>query len=198
MQFFKETNKDAQPTRALEKSLESCSPSKTLPDDISINPNFIETDEDSISIVAPKAFTPPDRAKSSRPSTAFLTPLSAHDMRPVTISSKDVFPMLGGPQRAASSSGPSPRRKVALEPGHSAMDWSKLMASTDLTGGLPLRRITVSELELHCTKGDCWMSIQGKVYNVTLYIKFHPGGVGQLMRGAGKDASALFLKVHPW
>lgn len=24
------------------------------------------------------------------------------------------------------------------------------------------------------------------------------GGVGQLMRGAGKDGTQLFMKVHPW
>lgn len=41
---------------------------------------------------------------------------------------------------------------------------------------------------------------QGKVYNLTPYIKFHPGGVDQLMRGAGKekDAEKLFNEVHPW
>lgn len=36
------------------------------------------------------------------------------------------------------------------------------------------------------------------MYNVTHYLKFHPGGAGQLMRGAGKDATELFLSIHPW
>ena len=41
---------------------------------------------------------------------------------------------------------------------------------------------------------------QGKVYNLTPYLKFHPGGVDQLMRGAGKekDGERLFNEVHPW
>ena len=31
-------------------------------------------------------------------------------------------------------------------------------------------------------------------------MDFHPGGVDQLMRGAGreKDGEKLFLEVHPW
>lgn len=38
------------------------------------------------------------------------------------------------------------------------------------------------------------------MYNLTPYMKFHPGGVGELMRGAGKvaDGERLFKEVHPW
>lgn len=41
---------------------------------------------------------------------------------------------------------------------------------------------------------------QGKVYNLTPYMKFHPGGVDQLMRGAGKEKEGerLFNEIHPW
>ena len=35
----------------------------------------------------------------------------------------------------------------------------------------------------------------GKVYNMTPYMKFHPGGVDELMRGAGKDCTILFDEV---
>jgi cytochrome b involved in lipid metabolism len=42
------------------------------------------------------------------------------------------------------------------------------------------------------------MAYQGKVYNVTPYIPFHPGGKAQLLRGAGKDCTALIQKIHPW
>jgi len=41
---------------------------------------------------------------------------------------------------------------------------------------------------------------QGKVYNLTPYMKFHPGGESELMKGAGRerDAERLFFEVHPW
>ncbi|KAI9342462.1 hypothetical protein DFJ73DRAFT_661498 [Zopfochytrium polystomum] len=121
------------------------------------------------------------------------------------------FPALDGPQRVSSSSSPtssssssstapSVRRKIRLEPGHSQMDWTRLKSSgADLRGGVSaIRRYTLAEVKQHKTKDDCWMAIAGKVYNVTQYLKFHPGGVGQLMRGAGSDATQLFMKVHSW
>ena len=45
---------------------------------------------------------------------------------------------------------------------------------------------------------DAWMVLGGRVYNVTPYAKYHPGGVPELMRGAGKDGTKLFGEVHPW
>jgi cytochrome-b5 reductase len=37
-----------------------------------------------------------------------------------------------------------------------------------------------------------------KVYDVTRYLDFHPGGVPQLMRAAGTDATELFNEYHKW
>ena len=38
------------------------------------------------------------------------------------------------------------------------------------------------------------------MYNLTPYMKFHPGGIDELMKAAGreKDGERLFLEVHPW
>jgi cytochrome b involved in lipid metabolism len=33
------------------------------------------------------------------------------------------------------------------------------------------------------------------VFNITPYLKYHPGGVSELMRGAGVDATKLFMHV---
>ena len=43
-----------------------------------------------------------------------------------------------------------------------------------------------------------WSSYHGKVYNLTPYLPFHPGGEGELRRAAGKDGTKLFMDVHPW
>lgn len=42
------------------------------------------------------------------------------------------------------------------------------------------------------------MVLQGRVYNLTPYLAFHPGGVQVLMAAAGRDGTALFQRHHPW
>lgn len=37
--------------------------------------------------------------------------------------------------------------------------------------------------------------LSGRVYNVTHYMDFHPGGYAELMRGVGQDGTDLFNQV---
>merc|ERR1719277_612571 len=94
------------------------------------------------------------------------------------------------------------RHKVPYEKGYSQQDWMRLTRSReDLNGlgGRPLgRKVTLDEVATHNTFEDAWMVLNGKVYNVTRYMRFHPGGVDYLMQGAGKDATRLFNKYHKW
>ncbi|KFB40418.1 AGAP011314-PA-like protein [Anopheles sinensis] len=94
----------------------------------------------------------------------------------------------------------NPRNKTALKPGHSLMDWIRLGNSgTDLTGtGGRVQPVSHAELAKHDRVDDAWMAIRGKVYNVTRYMNFHPGGADELIRGIGKDATKLFEEVHAW
>ena len=94
------------------------------------------------------------------------------------------FPLPGSPQRIRSPLTPlqkaaKQRRKVALEPGHSALDWARLKSSgVDLTDGARgMKKITMEEVQRHRTKADAWTVLGGKVYNITPYLKFHPGGM---------------------
>ncbi|KAJ9601368.1 hypothetical protein L9F63_000506 [Diploptera punctata] len=107
--------------------------------------------------------------------------------------------MMEPPQSSGSATG-NPRNKVALKPGHSLMDWVRLGNSgVDLSGvgGVP-QNVTISQLAAHNKRNDAWLAIRGKVYNVTKYMDFHPGGDDELMRGVGKDATELFNQVHAW
>ncbi|KAL1497425.1 hypothetical protein ABEB36_008401 [Hypothenemus hampei] len=96
----------------------------------------------------------------------------------------------------------NPRNKVTLQPGHSLMDWIRLGTSgRDLTGLGPNAgnlMVTKKELSRHNKRSDAWIAIRGKVYNLTEYFPFHPGGEEELMKGVGKDATNIFDDVHPW
>lgn len=94
------------------------------------------------------------------------------------------------------------REKVALQPGFHLTDWMRLTnMATNLSGrkeGEPLRKITRTELAEHASEFDCWTAYQGKVYNITQYIPYHPGGKKKLMLGAGNDCTEIFDKFHRW
>ncbi|KAG2663538.1 hypothetical protein I3843_16G037000 [Carya illinoinensis] len=57
------------------------------------------------------------------------------------------------------------------------------------------RIFTLSQVERHRSKKDCWLVINGRVLNVTKFLKEHPGGEEVLMESAGKDASKEFEAV---
>ncbi|XP_077991492.1 cytochrome b5 reductase 4-like [Glandiceps talaboti] len=113
------------------------------------------------------------------------------------------FPAINSPQRlggsAASLQTPG-RGKVALKPGRSLMDWIRLGRSgKDLTSvGGKVLQVTKEELAKHNKPDDAWMCLKGKVYNITPYFEYHPGGFDELMRGIGIDATDLFNEVHKW
>lgn len=82
-----------------------------------------------------------------------------------------------------------------------AQAWARLHnAATDLSGvqSGEAREYTMDDVRKHNTRDDAWMVIHGMIYNVTPYMRFHPGGVDELMKGVGGDGTAQFMEVHRW
>nr|KJB49191.1 hypothetical protein B456_008G105500 [Gossypium raimondii] len=106
-------------------------------------------------------------------------------------------------EKARSSTRKSaPRTKVPFEKGYSQMDWLKLTQThPDLAGlkGQSNRRlVSMSEVKQNQKEGSMWTVLKGRVYNISPYMKFHPGGVDMLMKAVGKDSTSLFNKYHAW
>ncbi|CAA0842544.1 Delta(8)-fatty-acid desaturase 2 [Striga hermonthica] len=57
--------------------------------------------------------------------------------------------------------------------------------------------ITSEELRRHNVPGDLWISIQGKIYDVTDWSAVHPGGDAPLLNLAGQDVTDAFVAFHP-
>ncbi|KAJ5410183.1 uncharacterized protein N7487_004542 [Penicillium crustosum] len=161
--------------------------------------------------IPPKATTtgvsslmPPPPVPRPRPATQAnrLTPTST--LQPPRLSGSSLGPP---PSAAASQRGlgpPSSGSRLSnstLAP--TQVSLKKSSRKNNLRGeGLPpgLLRVTPSMLkEYNGRKGrDAWTSYNGKVYNISPYAPYHPGGKGELLRGAGKDSAQLFQEIHPW
>jgi cytochrome b involved in lipid metabolism len=50
---------------------------------------------------------------------------------------------------------------------------------------------TLTQVAEHNSNDDCWLVLDGKVYDVTGFIGSHPGGAA-IIEGCGTDATTLF------
>ena len=59
-----------------------------------------------------------------------------------------------------------------------------------------MKKFTLSEVARHNKDGDNYIVIDEKVYDVSSFSNFHPGGVFPLRSVAGKDATEDFYALH--
>ena len=57
--------------------------------------------------------------------------------------------------------------------------------------------ITMAEVSSHSTISDCWIVIESRAYDITTYVRSHPGGWLPLQNMAGKDCTDVFSNYHP-
>ena len=58
------------------------------------------------------------------------------------------------------------------------------------------KQITAEELKKHNKADDCWLAINGKVYDVTSFLPDHPGGKKAPLLVSGADATEEFEMLH--
>ena len=56
--------------------------------------------------------------------------------------------------------------------------------------------IVAHDIAGHNTADDLWTVVDGEVYDLTDFAPEHPGGLGILLRYAGRDATAAYAAVH--
>jgi cytochrome b involved in lipid metabolism len=54
---------------------------------------------------------------------------------------------------------------------------------------------TLVEVAKHTQESDCWMAIEGNVYNLTGYFGQHPGGDKNILRFCGKDGTQAYQGI---
>ena len=71
------------------------------------------------------------------------------------------------------------------------MNSSKTGESSEAKKEQPKGPFTTEYVAKHASADDCWLIIEGNVYEVSSYVSKHPGGK-EIVRGCGKDATELF------
>lgn len=59
-------------------------------------------------------------------------------------------------------------------------------------------KIPLSELSQHNSLDDCWISYDGKVYDITSYLPRHPGSAGKILPycGSATEFEEAFVDQH--
>ncbi|KAF2721199.1 hypothetical protein K431DRAFT_224698 [Polychaeton citri CBS 116435] len=57
-------------------------------------------------------------------------------------------------------------------------------------------RVTVAEVTKHASPDDCWVVVNGEVYDLTAFAPDHPGGADIIIKWAGKDGSSVYNEYH--
>ncbi|KAF8514839.1 cytochrome b5 [Hysterangium stoloniferum] len=57
------------------------------------------------------------------------------------------------------------------------------------------KEVTYEQLKQHTSKGDLYLLVHNKVYDVAKFIDEHPGGDEVMLAEAGKDATEAFEDV---
>ncbi len=55
---------------------------------------------------------------------------------------------------------------------------------------------TLADVASRNTQANCWTVVFDKVYNITSYIKNHPGGASSISKICGKDGTSMFDNKH--
>ena len=85
----------------------------------------------------------------------------------------------------------------ALATSSSSGGTSSGSGTTGTTPGLGTTvALTAAEILKHNTGTDCWSVIKGEVYDLTSYVKDHPGGASLIKAICGKDGSTSFASQH--
>ncbi|KAF3237838.1 hypothetical protein TWF217_002030 [Orbilia oligospora] len=99
---------------------------------------------------------------------------------------------------------PSVISRHPTEPGTGDGGWLKpseeiKIAQAKQEAGTPEKQFTREEIEKHDKDNDCWIVIDGKVYDATSVIDWHPGGKAAILSHAGKvhqQTTDEFESIH--
>ena len=91
------------------------------------------------------------------------------------------------------------RTAVTAAVGDAAVAWRShyhedLFSAVTTSGERPTYRL--EQVAAHNRPDDLWTIINGQIYDLSPYVKLHPGGLKMLMESAGTVADRRFMQIH--
>jgi len=87
-------------------------------------------------------------------------------------------------------------RHIVRSPSHPQCPIEEQAADGQNTSGSLDIVISQQELSKHKQKTDCWVAVNGRVYDVTKWLKVHPGGQPILLSKAGTEVTDEWNMIH--
>lgn len=86
-------------------------------------------------------------------------------------------------------------KKIPIQPRVSNHQ-TKKYGDASVEGKIEPPKLTMDDVQRHNTEGDCWIAINGKVYDLTDFVEEHPAGPESIIELAGQDGTEAFDAVH--
>jgi cytochrome b involved in lipid metabolism len=67
---------------------------------------------------------------------------------------------------------------------------------TTVTQTSGIKEFTLQDVAQHASPSDCYLSINGGVYDVSSYISYHPGGRRMITSRCGTEVTNIFARIH--
>lgn len=116
-----------------------------------------------------------------------------NNSEPLEINIKVKPPVSNGPPSPTFGTLPKNQLNEAMEKvgkhGKSHHLYMKIMAQHRPVS--EMKKVSLAELAEHTKPDSAWLSLNGIVYDVSVYLHYHPGGE-IILKGCGKDATTLF------
>jgi hypothetical protein len=91
------------------------------------------------------------------------------------------------PSTPATSAPPRPEPTASTGPATTGTGPTTATSTTATTPGL-----TPAEVAAHASSDSCWLIVSGRVYDVTTYLRSHPGGSRTITPWCGRESTEAF------